>query len=300
MINVTLSQILAFERVVRLGTVHAAAEDLGLSQPAVSQRIRELEQTLGAKLFLRNGRRITVSADGTAMLAYADQLLKTTDELVLRLRSHDPLKGVLRLGLSETFALVCLTALLEGLGLQYPSLKTSLHIGDTNAVSDLLNEQKLDLAVISDPSVADHVRREPLGINQHGWFAASSAGFGETVLTPGELCQHHLIVTPPPARLFTTVTRWFGQAGVAPARLSMCNSLSVTALMIRDGLGIGLVPRGVMRDSVAKGEVFELSVRPLVAAHQVWICYQMEELGLGLQQVVGLIQDVAADREVFA
>ena len=90
MINVTLSQVLAFERVVRLGTVHAAAEDLGLSQPAVSQRIRELEQTLGAKLFVRNGRRITVSADGTAMLAYADQLLKTTDEMVLRLRSHDP------------------------------------------------------------------------------------------------------------------------------------------------------------------------------------------------------------------
>jgi DNA-binding transcriptional LysR family regulator len=300
MINVTLSQVLAFERVVRLGTVHAAAEDLGLSQPAVSQRIRELEQTLGAKLFVRNGRRITVSADGTAMLAYADQLLKTTDEMVLRLRSHDPLKGVLRLGLSETFALVCLTALLERLGVKYPSLKTSLHIGDTNALSDLLNEQKLDLAVISDPSVADHVRREPLGTNQHGWFAASSGDVGETALTPAELCQHHLIVTPPPARLFTTVTRWFGQAGVAPRRLSMCNSLSVTALMIRSGLGIGLVPRGVMRDSVMRGEVHELLVQPMVSAHQVWICYQVEELGPGLQQVVGLIQDVASEHGLFA
>jgi DNA-binding transcriptional LysR family regulator len=300
MINVTLSQVSAFERVVRLGTVHAAAQDLGLSQPAVSQRIRELELALGTKLFVRNGRRVTVSADGTAMLAYAHQLLKTTDEMVLRLRSHDPLKGVLRLGLSETFALVCLTTMLERLGERYPSLKTSLHIGDTNALSDLLNEQKLDLAVISDPSVADHVRREPLGSNQHGWFAASYVDGSQTALTPGELCQHHLIVTPPPARLFTTVTRWFSQAGVAPQRLSMCNSLSVTALMIKSGLGVGLVPRGVMRESVARGEVHEFRVQPMVAAHHVWICYQVEELGPGLQQVVGLIRDVATDHGLFA
>jgi DNA-binding transcriptional LysR family regulator len=300
MINVTLSQVSAFERVVRLGTVHAAAQDLGLSQPAVSQRIRELEQTLGAKLFVRKGRRISISADGTAMLAYADRLLKTTDEMVLRLRSHDPLKGILRLGLSETFAHVCLTALLERLGAKYPSLKTSLHVGDTNALSDLLNEQRLDLAIISDPSIADHVRREPLGINQHGWFAASSAEVGEAPLTPAELCQHHLIITPPPARLFTTVTRWFSQAGVAPERLSMCNSLSVTALMIKSGLGVGLVPRGVMRDSVARGEVQEFRVQPMVAAHEVWICYQVEELGPGLQQAVGLIRDVAAEHNLFA
>jgi DNA-binding transcriptional LysR family regulator len=299
MINVTLSQVSAFERVVRLGTVHAAAQDLGLSQPAVSQRIRELEQTLGTKLFVRNGRRITISADGTAMLAYADRLLKTTDEMVLRLRSHDPLKGVLRLGLSETFALVCLTALLERLEASHPSLKTSLHIGDTNALSDLLNEQKLDLAVISDPSVAEHVRREPLGTNQHGWFAAASVAVGQAALTPAELCQHHLIITPPPARLFTTVTRWFSHAGAIPLRLSMCNSLSVTALMIKSGLGVGLVPRGVMRESVTRNEVREFLVEPMVAAHQVWICYQVEELGPGLQQVVGLIRNVAEDLHLF-
>jgi DNA-binding transcriptional LysR family regulator len=299
MMNVTLSQVSAFERVVRLGSFHAAAQDLGLSQPAVSQRIRELEQALGVKLFVRNGRRVTVSADGTAMLAYADQLLKTSNEMVLRLRSHDPLKGVLRLGLSETFALVCLTSLLEQLETAYPSLKVSVHVGDTNALSGLLNEQKLDLAIISNPDVADHVRREPIGTNQHGWFAGASYDIGRKELTPQELCEHHLIITPPPARLYTTVTRWFTQSGVRPTRLSMCNSLAVTVLMTRSCIGISLTPRRVMQDSIANGEIMELVVEPEVPAHQTWICYQVEELGPGLQRVVTMIRQTANEKGLF-
>lgn len=299
MVNVTLSQLLAFERVVRLGSFHAAAQHLGLTQPAISQRVRDLEQALSVRLFVRKGRRATISADGTALLAYADQLLKTAAEMTLRLRTHDPLKGVLRLGMSETFALVCLTTLLERLGAGYPALKTSLHVGDTSAISELLNAQKLDLAVISEPRVADHVRREPIGTNQHGWFAGAKYEIGQPVLTPADLCPHHLIVTPPPARLYTTLERWFAQAGVAPQRLSMCNSLYVTMQMIVSNVGIGLVPERVMRESLASGIIKQLDVRPLVAAHQVWICYQVEELGPGLQQVVAIIRQIAAETKVF-
>ena len=299
MINVTLSQILAFERIVRLGSFHAAAMELGVTQPGISQRIHELEDALGVKLFVRHGRRVSVSADGTALLAYADQLLRTTNEMALRLRSKDPLQGVLRLGLSETFALICLTGLLERLERQYPALKTSLHIGDTNATSELLNKQKLDLAVISEPRISEEVRREPIGTNQHGWFASARYEMPSGPLVPADLAPHHLIFTPPPARLYTTATRWFEQAGVVPQRLSMCNSLSVTMLTIASGLGIGLVPRRVMQDSVAHGEVRELPVRPLVPAHQVWICYQVSELVPGLQRVAALIRDLVTEERVF-
>ena len=300
MINVTLSQVSTFERVVRLGSFHAAAHDLGLTQPAVSQRIRELEQALGIRLFVRNGRRIAVTADGTAMLAYADQLLKTAGEMVLRLRTHDPLKGVLRLGLSETFALVCLSGLLERLNSTYPSLKTSLHVGDTNALSELLNEQKLDLAVISDPRVADHVRRDPIGVNQHGWFAAAaSCAIDQATLTPEEFCRHHLIITPPPARLFTNVMRWFSQAGVAPRRLSMCDGFSCRRAYHQGRTGTGHAVRGgvaVRRSGHwARWWTFQITCRRVPPCVGI-PAPDMEELGPGLQEVVALMPvTMAAD-----
>jgi len=59
--NVTLSQLRAFERIVRLGSFHAAARDLHLSQPSVSQRIRELEGVLQTPLFVRRGPRVSLT-----------------------------------------------------------------------------------------------------------------------------------------------------------------------------------------------------------------------------------------------
>jgi len=90
---VTLGQLRAFERIVRLGSFHAAALELKLSQPSVSQRIRELEAALNTPLFVRRGPRVSLTAEGHALIEYADRMLATAGELVERFRTRDPLKG---------------------------------------------------------------------------------------------------------------------------------------------------------------------------------------------------------------
>lgn len=297
--NITLAQIRTFERIVRLGSFHAAGRELGLTQPSVSQRIRELEDGLGTRLFIRRGPTISLTAEGTALIGYADRLLETTNQMLERFRTHDPLKGVLRLGLNETFGLICLTELLRRLEERYPSLKTSVQVGDTPTISRLINEQQLDLAVISEPDVADHVLREPIGVNELGWFAGSASDISRGLLTPEDLCPLHLIVTSPPARLYTTVTRWFNQANAVPQRLSTCNYLQVTILVIATGLAVGLVPVRVMQDRLARGEVRQLSVAPPLPGHRVSICYQISEVGPSLRHVVQLVRELIGQYKLF-
>lgn len=297
--NVTLAQIQAFERIARLGSFHAAARQLRLTQPSVSQRIRELEESLGVRLFLRRGPRISLTADGTALIPYAERILGTTGEMMERFRSRDPLKGLLRLGLNESFGLVSLTRLLERLEERYPALQTSVQVGDTDKVSRLLNEQQIDIAVISEPSVAEHVQRETIGVNELAWFASSSFDVPQGTLSPADLCTYHLVIQPPPARLYTTATQWFAQAGAVPRRLSMCNSLSVTILSIVDGLAIGLVPVRTMQEHLASGAVRRLPVSPPVPGHRVWICHQGSDLGSGMKQIVELVREVAAEDQLF-
>jgi DNA-binding transcriptional LysR family regulator len=296
---VTLAQIAAFERIVRLGSFHAAARQLGLTQPSISQRIRELEASLGVELFIRRGPTINLTAEGTALVGYADRLLGTTGEMIERFRARDPLKGVLRLGLNESFGLICLTDLLRRLEERHPALKTSVQVGDTATVSRLLDERQLDLAVVSEPTVADFVAREPLGTNELGWFASTALKLPRRTLSPADLAAQHLIVSPPPARLYTTVTRWFSEAGAAPVRVSMCNSLSVTVLAIASGLAVGLVPVRVMQDAIARQGVRRLAVSPPVPGHRVWICHQAGDFGTSMQQLVELIREVAARHKLF-
>ena len=88
MMNVTLRQLRAFDRIVRLGSFHAAARELGLSQPSISQRIRELEDVLGTAVFIRRGPRVSLTAEGHALMEYASRLLGTAEEMTERFRTR--------------------------------------------------------------------------------------------------------------------------------------------------------------------------------------------------------------------
>lgn len=297
--NITLAQIRAFERTVRLGGVHAAARHLNLTQPAVSRRIRELELALGVKVFERSGRSLRITSEGAGLLGYASELLSTADEMALRASTGDPLRGTLRLGVSGSFALVGLDLLLDRLRQRHPDLKATVHVGDSKAISGLMNDFKLDLAVTSEYRIAEHVHRERIGLNRHEWFATSSLELGDEVLTPATLAQHHLIVTPPPARQNVSVMQWFRQAGASPLRLSTCNDVTATIRIILRGLAIGLIPVRLMKPHVDQGLARELKVVPAIPPYEVWVCYQVEELGPGLRQLVDIIRSIAAEEELY-
>src|SRR5690606_1479832 len=130
MMHFTLAQIRAFQSIVQLGSFSAAANALGVTQPSVSQRVRELEGALGVKLFVRNGPQITLTAAGHALTPYATRLLQTVGEIAERFQTHDPLRGMLRLGVTDGFALVALSDMLQRLEKRYPALKTSVCVHD--------------------------------------------------------------------------------------------------------------------------------------------------------------------------
>jgi DNA-binding transcriptional LysR family regulator len=297
--NVTLSQLRAFERIVRLGSFHAAARELKLSQPSVSQRIRELEGVLQTPLFVRRGPRVSLTAEGHALVEYADRVLSAAGEMVERFSTRDPLKGMLRMGVNESFALVCLPELLRRLEQRYPAIRASVFVGDTGVVSAKLDAQELDIAVVSEPSVARHVRQEPLGSNEFGWFTSAGFALPRRVLSPSDLRQFHLIVPPPPARLHATVARWFADADVRPVRVSTCNSISATMLSVLHGTAIGLLPARIMQDELAKRTVKQVRVLPKVPAHRVSICYQISEFGPGLKVLVDLTRELVAHYKLF-
>jgi len=300
MMQVTLGQLQAFERVVRLGSFHAAAVELNLSQPSVSQRIRELEATLQTPLFVRRGPRVSLTAEGHALVDYADRILGTAGELVERFRTRDPLKGTLRLGVNETFAFICLPELLKRMEQQYPAIRTSVFVGDTGVVSARLNDQALDIAVVSEPTIAPHVSQEPLGTNAFGWFASTAMTLPRRTLTPADLEQYQLLVPPPPARLHMTVMKWFADAGAKPRRISTCNSIHATAETIAQGAAIGIVPVRIMEPAVEKRGVRLLKLNPPLPGHHVTICYQIREFGPGLRVLVDLIRELVAKHKLFA
>jgi DNA-binding transcriptional LysR family regulator len=172
-------------------------------------------------------------------------------------------------------------------------------VGDTGVVSGRLNDQALDIAVVSEPIVAPHVSQEPLGTNVFGWFASTAMPLPRRTLSPADLEQYQLLVPPPPARLHATVMKWFADAGAKPRRISTCNSIHATAETIAQGAAIGVVPVRIMHPAVEKRGVRRLTLNPPLPGHHVAICYQIREFGPGLKVLVDLIRELVAKYKPF-
>ena len=295
----TLSQLRTFDSIVRLGSFGAAARELGLTQPSVSQRVRELEEALGTTLFIRHGPRVSLSAEGHALVDHARGLLEDSRAVVERFRGRDPLRGLLRLGLSESFALVCLPDLLQRLQAAHPHLRTSVVVGDAAEVGRLLNERRLDVGIVSEADLAPHVQTQPIGLNRLGWFVGKDLGLPPQPLSPRDVAHFHLIISPPSARLHATAMAWFAHGGATPGQVSLCNNLPVTILTVLKGLAMGLVPVRLMAEHVRQRTAQHVEVTPAMGGHRVSLCYQASEFGPKLQQVLDLMRLLISEQQLF-
>jgi DNA-binding transcriptional LysR family regulator len=294
----TLAQIEAFTRIVETGTFQAAARQLNLTQPTVSQRIRELEKAIGGELFLRNGPRIQLTPEGSALIDHARRLLAASDGLTRHFTSADSLKGVLRLGMTDTFALACLNDLVQCLAERYPGLKTAVRVDDSGTMSQMLEEAELDVAILVEANVSSRIREEVVGHNELAWMAGPSLRLPRR-LRPRDLAGLHIMLPPPPSRVYTTVDEWFSAAGEVPSHLSTCNSARVILQAIMSGVAISVQATRLMADSTRRGRVKRLPVTPALPAHRVSICYQTATLGPGVEAVVALERELIEKHQLF-
>ncbi len=294
----TLAQLDAFAIIVRTGSFHAAARQLHLTQPTVSQRIRELETAIGAPLFVRQKPRVKLTPEGHALMDFARRLLGTAGELAAHFQTRNPLKGVLRLGVPATFAHACMTELLLRLEQRYPDLKASVRVNDAGMMLNMLEEGELDVAILVAPIVSPGLRQTPVGQTELTWFAAPGPR-QRAPLRPADLAQQHLMLTPSTSRLQQTVLDWFAAAKVTPARVSTCNDIKVAVETVANGFAVGVLPLSVVQEAITRGQVRRLNVAPPLPTHPVVICHQTEPLGAGLDEVVELMRDLITEQRLY-
>src|SRR4051794_8780621 len=131
----SLKLLEAFYWVATLKGFHAAAARLGLTQPSVSYRVKELEALLGRSLLVREGRSFKVTAHGQALFVHAEKLIAAAQDLQQEFRpGHSP-NGPMRLGVNDAFAAVCLPQLLRRLLAEHPGMDVSVVVENSHALT---------------------------------------------------------------------------------------------------------------------------------------------------------------------
>jgi len=288
----SLPALEAFYWVVRLGGFQAAATRLGVSQPTVSTRVKELERRVGRSLLVRTGHRAKPTANGATTFEYAGRILGLVQDLESRLRSGGPLRGLVRLGTPDGFALVCLGALLNLLKEAAPELRIAITLGNSRALEARLRDGDLDLAIVSDGLEARDLRTQALGEQEIAWVASPGLNL-PAKLTANDLVSQQVFTNPPPSHLFTVLMDWFGLSGVSPPSFSSCDSVAVIASLVTAGAGISILPICIVEHELAAGTLRRLDVSPRPPTQRIMATWMPGCESSGILEIIPLIRRVA-------
>lgn len=250
-----LAALAIFRAVVRENGVTRAAAKLNRVQSNVTTRIKQLEEQLGAELFIRDGRRLVLTPAGETLLPYAERLLALADEARHALKAGHP-AGRLRLGTMESVAATRLPTVLARYHQAWPDVTLELETGTTGHLIDRVREFEVDAALISTP--LDGLPPEPL-------FDYTPIYREELVmLTPR---GHRPIHRPQDVELSTLVAfergcayrdyveKWYLEHGIRPSRVMELGSYHAIVACVAAGAGVAVAPRNVLTLQRNFGEV---------------------------------------------
>src|SRR5579872_4784498 len=193
---VDFKSIETFLWVVTLGSFRGAGQRLNTTQPAISQRIAQLEQELGVKLLNRDHRVISPTPSGRQLMLYAEKLISLRTEMIAEVGDSSAMRGVLRLGVAETLVHTWLPELIKSVNTAHPNLSLEIEVDITPDLSARLLGQEIDLAFLVGPLSASGVRNRVLRDYAVGVLASPSLGLGNATLKMQDLATFPIITFP--------------------------------------------------------------------------------------------------------
>lgn len=236
--------------VERQGSLTAAAEQLHLTQSALSHAIRKLEQQLGTSVWLREGRQLRLTQAGHQLLALANRLLPQFEHAEMQIHQiAQGQRGSLRIGME---CHPCYQWLLKVVGpylQQWPDVdvdvKQEFQFGGMGA----LFGHDIDLLVTPDPLHKPGVRFEPVFDYEQVLVVSEDHSLAdEKWVEPHQLEKETLITYPVAVERLDIFTRFFLPAHTAPARHKTIETTDIMLQMVAAGRGVSALPRWLVDD----------------------------------------------------
>jgi len=248
----------------RCGSLSHAARELYISQPAVSQAMRRLEESLGCSLFTRTSRGITLTSEGKMLYSYADKavrLLYAAEDKLNRMQTLQ--SGGLMIGASDTLCQFFLLPYLKRFHYEYPEVQLQVTNRTTPETIELLKIGKVDIALVNLPVDNDALYvRECLQV--HDVFVAPERfGHLRGQKVPLEvLSREPLVLLEQASNSRKYLDAFAAQQGLTLHPAIELGAHSLLVQFARIGLGIACVTSEFAKDALASGDLFEIELEP--------------------------------------
>ncbi|MFB5676238.1 LysR family transcriptional regulator [Paenibacillus terreus] len=142
-----------FLTVAREGSITGAADFLHLTQPTLSRQLKDLEQELGKKLFIRSSHSVILTDEGMLLRKRAEEIVEMVDKLEAEFKSmEETISGDIYIGGGETDAMKQIARVARDLQLRYPNIRYHLYSGNEDDVTARLDKGLLDFGILIQPA----------------------------------------------------------------------------------------------------------------------------------------------------
>ena len=238
----TLNQILYFQKIAELGNMVKAARVLNISQPSLSVAIANLEKELNLSLFLRNGHKLRLSAEGRQFLAHVEVILANVQEAQLHMQSLSANRDIMiRIGCISPVLLEALPRKVRAF-LSRPGnshMKVDFRTDNTSALIGKLRDGYCDFLICSSAKEEDVIQTE---LSAEPYVLLSPPGW-EVPETWQELFSGDVIGFQEQTRAFSEIKEMLSEYGIVAAYTHNAPDEASIAALVSNGFGYGIVPR---------------------------------------------------------
>jgi DNA-binding transcriptional LysR family regulator len=262
----TMRQLEMFLAVARAGSFRRAAEQVHLSQPALSQHVGELERGLGTRLFERRGRTVALTEAGRILEDHALRVFATlagAQEAIVDLAGGG--RGTLVVGASTTPGLYLMPALMGAFERAQPAISVDLRIANSREIEEQVRGNELDLGVVGGHGLRPGEECLAAGMLDelvlvvapgHAWTRRAR-------LQPSELVRERLLMREDGSATRQVTERALQRADVKVGRMLVLGHTEAIKQAVMAGLGVAFVSIYAVRGELETGRLTRIRVRGL-------------------------------------
>ena len=254
-----------------------AAEELLLTQPAVTQQIKALEDEYGVPLFDRSSGRITLTPGGQALLPFAERLKAISDEAFEAVANASGRHaGHLAIGASQTIGQYLLPNLVAGFLRESPRVTITAVSGNTDAMLEALIAHRIQVALIEGPALRKDIRVEPFMEDHMVLVVPASHEWADQELDVSLLKDAPLLMREFGSGSRRVVENTLAQIGLTKKQLHIRMELDSTEGLlsaVEAGLGVTFVSRWAVRNQLTLGTLKLARVRGLKLSRMFSLAY---------------------------
>jgi DNA-binding transcriptional LysR family regulator len=249
--------LLVFVTVVEKENFSRAAEELHMTQPAVSQYIRMLERATGSKLLERSNKYVRLTRAGEIVYHYAKEILGLYTRMQCLVDDlMNKASGNLSIGASYTFGEYVLPHIIAALHAQYPLIKPKITIGNTREIAELVAAHQLDVGIVEGEFHHDQLSIEPFAEDSMSIVVSANHRLaGKSRVDIADLCAETWIVRETGSGTRDATDKMFARFGLVPGSTMEFGSTQIIKESVEAGLGITFLSHWAVRKELSLGSL---------------------------------------------